>query len=175
MAGAKIDLAQFYQNYLLKTAVVQNVATNFKVLNQYVMRIFKNFFTALFVAALVPLYAQVEVTTTTTTLPDWGVADARDARYYYLPDMESYYDVRAGNFVYLDNGTWVRTKEVPPAHANVDLWDTYKVVINDDKEPFADFDKMKVKYAKGYKGDPQKTVKIKKRKDGTIKIKEKSN
>ena len=130
---------------------------------------------AMLFAAMGTLHAQVEVRTTTTTLPDWGVAGADNARYYYLPDMESFYDVRSGEFVYMNNGAWVRAKEVPATYANVDLWDTYKVVLTDDKEPFADVDKMKIKYAKGYKGEPQKTVKIKKRKDGTLKIKEKSN
>jgi hypothetical protein len=121
--------------------------------------------------------AQVETTrttTTTTTLPDWGVAGADNARYYYIPDIESYYDVRGQNFVYMKDGTWVKTKEVPAAYRDYDLYDSYKVVLTDDMEPYADFDKMKVKYAKGYKGDPQKTIKIKKRKDGTLKIKEKN-
>jgi len=122
--------------------------------------------------------AQIETTktttTTTTTLPDWGVAGADNARYYYIPDIESYYDIRNKNFVYMKDGTWVKTAELPTVYKDVDLYDTYKVVLTDDAEPYADFDKMKVKYAKGYKGDPQKTVKIKKRKDGTVKIKEKS-
>jgi len=122
--------------------------------------------------------AQVETTktttTTTTTLPDWGVAGSDNARYYYIPDIESYYDVRNKNFVYMKDGTWVKTTDLPPAYKDYDLYDGYKVVLTDDAEPYAEYDKMKVKYAKGFKGDPQKTVKIKKRKDGTVKIKEKN-
>ena len=122
--------------------------------------------------------AQIETskttTTTTTTLPDWGVAGSDNARYYYIPDIESYYDIRNKNFVYMKDGTWVKTTDLPASYKDYDLYDGYKVVLTDDAEPYADFDKMKVKYAKGYKGDPQKTVKIKKRKDGTVKIKEKS-
>jgi hypothetical protein len=130
---------------------------------------------AVFIA--VSVQAQIETTkttTTTTTLPDWGVAGYDNARYYYIPDIETYYDVRGRNFVYMKDGTWVKTNELPAAYRDFDLYDSYKVVLTDDREPYADFDKYKVKYAKGYKGDPQKTVKIKQRKDGTLKIKEKN-
>ena len=118
----------------------------------------------------------VEKTTTTTsttmTLPDWGVAGSENARYYYIPDIDSYYDISSKNFVYMNNGQWTKSTDVPAAYKEVDLYDSYKVVLHDE-EPFKEYDKVKVKYAKGYKGDPQKTVKVKKRKDGTIKIKEK--
>jgi hypothetical protein len=122
--------------------------------------------------------AQVEKTTTTSTttttsLPDWGVAGSDNARYYYLPDIETYYDIRAKDYVYMNNGKWIRSTELPVTYKDYDLYNGYKVVLTDDKEPFADFDRMKVKYAKGFKGDPQKTIKIKKRANGTTKIKEK--
>jgi hypothetical protein len=118
--------------------------------------------------------AQVETTkttTVTTTLPDWGVAGADNARYYYIPDIETYYDVKGANFVYMKDGKWVKAKEVPVA--DYDLYDGYKVVLTDDAEPYGDFAKMKAKYTKGYKGEPQKTVKIKQKKNGKLKIKEK--
>ena len=114
-------------------------------------------------------------TTTKATLPDWGVAGAENARYYYIPDIQTYYDISSGNYVYMDNGNWAKSKTLPAQYKDYDLYNTYKVVLTDDKDPFADYDKMKIKYAKGYQGDPQKTIKIKKRKDGTVKIKEKNN
>ncbi len=112
-------------------------------------------------------------TTETTTLPDWGVVGSEKAHYYYIPDIDSYYDIGAHTFIYNNNGEWVKSQDVPAAYKDVDLYDSYKVVLNDDTDPFANYDKMKVKYKKGYQGEPQKTVKIKKRKDGTVKIKEK--
>jgi len=141
------------------------------------MKKLKILLSALVLGIAVSAQAQVETTkttTVTTTLPDWGVAGSDNARYYYIPDIETYYDVRNKDFVYMKDGSWVKTTELPVAYKDFDLYDHYKVVLTDDAEPFADFDKMKVKYAKGYKGDPQKTVKIKKRKDGTVKIKEKN-
>jgi hypothetical protein len=116
--------------------------------------------------------AQVETnkttTTITTTLPDWGVAGMDHARYYYLPDIETYYDIQGRKFVYMKDGNWVKTTKLPVVYKDYDLYSGYKVVLSDDKAPYSDFDKMKVKYIKGYKGEPQKTVKIKK---GKIKIK----
>ena len=73
----------------------------------------------------------------------------------------------------MNDGKWVKSTEVPVMYKDVDLYDTYKVVLNNEGDPFADYEKIKVKYPKGYKGDAQKTVKIKKRSDGTLKIKEK--
>lgn len=113
-------------------------------------------------------------TTSSTTLPDWGVADADSARYYYLPDIESYYDIRNRNFVYMKDGSWVKTNDLPANYSDYDLYSGYKVVLTDDAEPFSNYEKTKMKYAKGYKGDPQKTVKVKQKKDGTVKIKEKN-
>jgi hypothetical protein len=110
---------------------------------------------------------------TTVTIPDWGVAGHDNATYYYIPDTETYYDIRKGQYVYLQDGNWVRTTSMPEIYKDYDLYSGYKVVITDDKEPFADFENMKVKYAKGYKGEPQKTYKVKKTKTGKIKIKEK--
>ena len=111
--------------------------------------------------------------TTTMTLPDWGVAGMNDARYYYIPDIETYYDISGRNFVRMENGNWVKSTELPARYKDYDLYSGYKVVLTDEKEPYGDYKKMKVKYKKGYKGDPQKTVKVKKRNDGTLKVKEK--
>jgi hypothetical protein len=73
----------------------------------------------------------------------------------------------------MDNGKWVKSTTLPTAYKDYDLYKGYKVVLTDPKEPYADFDAMKVKYSKGYVGEPQKTVKIKKKANGKVKIKEK--
>jgi hypothetical protein len=113
------------------------------------------------------------VVRTTMRLPDWGVAGNDNATYYYIPDIESYYDVSSRKYVYMNNGKWKRSSALPPAYRNYDLYNGYKVVLTDRKEPFEDYDNMRVKYAKGFKGDPQKTYKTKKNKKGKVKIKEK--
>lgn len=138
------------------------------------MKSLKLLLSAMLFIAFSVTQAQTEVVkTTTTTIPDWGVAGQEKATYYYLPDIETYYDIRNRNYVYMNDGKWVKTTELPATYKDYDLYSGYKVVLTDDKEPFADYEKMKVKYAKGYVGEPQKTVKIKKRANGTVKIKEK--
>ena len=46
--------------------------------------------------------------------PPWGpVGYAEDVRYYYLPDLESYYDIYASQFVVNTNDEWMHKKRLP--------------------------------------------------------------
>jgi hypothetical protein len=63
--------------------------------------------------------------------PVWGPVGYDHADYYYLPDIDGYYDVPSRMFVYLDGGVWVRRPALPPRYANFDLYHGYKVVINE--------------------------------------------
>lgn len=104
--------------------------------------------------------AQVSVNVNIGTPPAWGPAGYNDVRYYYLPDIETYYDVRESNYVYINNGRWVRTRSLPTVYRNYDLYNHYKVVLTDYRgnTPYDNFKTHKIKYAKGYKGKPQKTI-----------------
>lgn len=104
--------------------------------------------------------AQVSVNVNIGTPPAWGPAGYSDVRYYYLPDLETYYDVSTSNYVYLNNGQWVRARSLPSAYRNYDLYNEYKVVLTDYRgdRPYDNFKSHKVKYGKGYKGKPQKTI-----------------
>ena len=104
--------------------------------------------------------AQVSVNVNIGTPPAWGPVGYPDVRYYYLPDLETYYDVSTSNYVYLNNGNWVRRRSLPSAYRNYDLYSEYKVVLNDYRgdRPYDNFKSHKVKYGKGYKGKPQKTI-----------------
>lgn len=134
------------------------------------MKLPKILLAALLFVAFSSVQAQVK---TTVVLPDWGVAGNDNARYYYIPDIETYYDIRSEHYVYQNEGKWIRTKTLPDTYQDYDLYDGYKVVIEDENEPFADYENLRAKYAKGYKGEPQKTYKVKKTKTGKLKIKEK--
>jgi len=104
--------------------------------------------------------AQVSVNVNIGTPPAWGPAGYSDVRYYYLPDLETYYDVNTSNYVYLNNGRWVRTRSMSSAYRNYDLYSHYKVVLTNyrGERPYDNFKTHRVKYAKGYKGQPQKTI-----------------
>jgi hypothetical protein len=107
--------------------------------------------------------AQVSVNVNIGTPPAWGPAGYDDVRYYYLPDLETYYDVNTSNYVYINNGKWTRTRSLPVVYRNYDLYNEYKVVLTDYRgdRPYDNFKTHKVKYGKGYKGKPQKTIGIK--------------
>jgi hypothetical protein len=62
--------------------------------------------------------------------PEWAPPYTAGARYYYLPDIETYYDLSDGDFIYLDNGLWVSSPNLPPMYADFDLNDCYVVVLD---------------------------------------------
>ena len=92
--------------------------------------------------------------------PNWGPVGYSKAQYYYLPDVQSYYDVPSSRFIYLRNGSWFRSAALPPQYRGYDLYNGYKVVLTDykGKTPYTYFKNHKVKYYKGYKGKPQKSI-----------------
>jgi hypothetical protein len=104
--------------------------------------------------------AQVNVNVNIGTPPAWGPVGYTDVRYYYLPDLETYYDVSTSNYIYISNGKWLRARTLPSAYRNYDLYSEYKVVLTDYRgtRPYDNFKTHKVKYGKGYKGKPQKTI-----------------
>tara|TARA_R110002126_G_scaffold51359_8_gene140519 strand:- start:1724 stop:2185 length:462 start_codon:yes stop_codon:yes gene_type:complete len=104
--------------------------------------------------------AQVAVNVNIGTPPAWGPAGYSNVDYYYLPDVEAYYDIRAAQFIYFSNGKWNRNKYLAGPYRNYDLYNGYKVVLHDyhGKSPYTYFKTHKVKYYKGYKGKPQKNI-----------------
>ncbi len=74
--------------------------------------------------------AQVGVHLNVGIQPLWGPTGYDYARYYYIPDIEAYYDVDNQTYVYMNDGRWVTTTYLPPWYADFDLYGAYKVVIN---------------------------------------------
>lgn len=92
------------------------------------------------------------------TPPVWGPVGYDEVEYYYLPDIQVYYDIRMSQYIYFGNGKWIRSRYLPSHCRNYDLYHGYKVVLTDyhGRTPYVYYDKHKVKYHKGYKGKPQK-------------------
>ncbi|MDD2675176.1 MAG: hypothetical protein PHF81_09880 [Flavobacterium sp.] len=110
------------------------------------------------------MQAQVSVNVNIGSPPAWGPEGYSAAEYYYLPDVQAYYDVRQSQFIYLGGGQWVRSRNLPTQYRSYDLYNGYKVVLNDyhGSRPYTYFKNHKVKYYKGYKGKPQKTIGVRK-------------
>ena len=73
------------------------------------------------------LEAQVNIN---VSLPTWGPVVTTE-EYYYLPDIDSYYDIRQSQFIYLNNGVWIRSRALPRRYRNYNLNTGYVVVLND--------------------------------------------
>jgi hypothetical protein len=104
--------------------------------------------------------AQVVMNVNIGSPPPWGPAGYSEVRYYYLPDVEAYYDVRSSRFIYYSGGKWVHRKYLPTQYRSYDLYGGYKVVMTDYRgnTPYTYFAEYKTKYAKGYGGHAQKTI-----------------
>lgn len=124
------------------------------------MKLLKHLIIGILFFAVSASYAQVSVNVNIGTPPAWGPAGYTDVRYYYLPDLEMYYDINASNYIYISNGKWIRARSLPRIYRNYDLYGEYKVVLTDYRgnAPYDNYKIHKVKYGKGYKGQPQKTI-----------------
>jgi hypothetical protein len=120
-----------------------------------------NFFTIIIMMSLaIRAPAQISINVNIGTPPLWGPVGYNEVQYYYLPDVEAYYDVHTSNFIYYNAGTWVHRTYLPVQYRNYDLYSGYKVVMTDyrGKTPYTHFADYKRKYAKGYRGHAQKTI-----------------
>ncbi len=113
---------------------------------------------ALFIAGSVK--AQVAVTVNLGLAPMWGPVGYSSARYYYLPDVEAYYDIPSSMFIYQSGGVWVHRTYLPARYSNYDLYHGYKVVMTDyhGTRPYYQHRDYKRKYAKGYHGPAQQNI-----------------
>lgn len=102
--------------------------------------------------------AQVSINVNIGTPPNWGPQGNDNSRYYYLPDIDTYYDITQKQFIYDNNGRWIRENRLPVQYRQYDLYGGYKVVLNDYRgdAPYTYHKKHRASYPKGYHGSPQK-------------------
>lgn len=119
----------------------------------------------LFVVGMMLIFAgsamgQISVNVHIGTPPAWGPAGYNSVKYYYLPDVEAYYDVQHSMFIYMVGNSWVHRSYLPARYKNYDLYGGYKVVMNDYRgnTPYTNFKSYKMKYAKGYRGKSQRNI-----------------
>lgn len=62
--------------------------------------------------------------------PPWAPPYNTGVRYYYLPDLEVYYDLSGQDFVYLDDGQWMFSALLPPLYANYDLYNAFVIALD---------------------------------------------
>jgi len=82
--------------------------------------------------------------------PEWGPTGYTHAEYYYMPDIDAYYDVINHQYVYYDNNIWVHNRVLPPRYGNFDRYHSYKVVVN-QRNPWEHHDRIRARY-ENYRG-----------------------
>ena len=85
--------------------------------------------------------------------PTWAQNYDNDnpVNYYYLPDIETYYDLRNNEFVYLDDGNWRFSASLPSVYASFDLNNCFVVKLNNTvHEPWMHFHNYVAHYPRYY-------------------------
>ncbi|PJE45649.1 MAG: hypothetical protein CUR34_12470 [Sediminibacterium sp.] len=101
--------------------------------------------------------SQIKVNVNIGNQPVWGPTGYDYARYYYLPDLDMYYDVNRREYVYNENNQWLYINHLPDRYRNYDLFKGYKVVFKEDR-PFENHAVHFVKYKKFKNNHQQEAI-----------------
>ena len=93
-----------------------------------------------------PAKSQVSISVNIGSQPNWGPAGYDYASYYYLPDIDVYYNIPQRQFVYFQGNRWNSAPTLPSCYGNYDLYSGYKVVINEPR-PYLRADEYRRMYA----------------------------
>ncbi|WP_129020923.1 hypothetical protein [Edaphocola flava] len=77
--------------------------------------------------------AQAKLQVNIGNQPGWGPTGYDHVDFYYLPELNCYYDVIRGQFIVLTNNAWIYSNTVPSRYRGIDLYRTYKVVVNNPR------------------------------------------
>jgi hypothetical protein len=112
------------------------------------MKTTKLFLLIALLVATVSSKAQVLVNVNIGTPPVWAPAAPVEVQYYYLPDIEVYYDVPARCYIYFGNGKWRRSVSLPPRFRGYDLYHGQTVYLNDyhGRKPYMFYKEHREKY-----------------------------
>jgi hypothetical protein len=84
------------------------------------------------IICLLTANSQVKVNVNVNVQPPWGPAFYDYVAYYYIPEAGIYYYVPDRVFIYPEGHQWRFSRVLPPRY-HINLFSTYKVVINQPK------------------------------------------
>jgi hypothetical protein len=91
--------------------------------------------------------AQFSVSVNLGSRPQYYDRYENQVSYYYLPEIEAYYDVNSAVFIYNGPRGWVRTTYLPEYCRNYDVNRGYKVAVNyTGRNPYVNFNYDRQKY-----------------------------
>lgn len=88
--------------------------------------------------------------------PAWGPTGYEYANFYFFPDLNIYFDVNNSLFYFQSGSKWISNRYLPNKYSKYDLYSLYKIVINDDIQPWQNHKAYKNRYS-GYKGNKTQT------------------
>lgn len=97
------------------------------------MRYFLVLIAGLLMAGSLQAQVSVQLSANVGSQPVWGPSGYDRVEYYYLPDIETYYYVPQRRFYYYEGGRWVGRSRLPSRYRNYDFYNSYKVVLNEQK------------------------------------------
>ena len=80
--------------------------------------------------------AQVIVNINIDVQPAWGPSGYDYAEYYYIPEINIYYDVVHRVYYYPSGARWIRAAYLPSSFRYYDFYSLYKVVLNGILQPW---------------------------------------
>lgn len=99
--------------------------------------------------------AQINISINIGSQPEWGPTGYNHVDYYYLPDINAYYDVSTAQYIYLQGHKWRFVNRLPNRYRHYDIYNSYKVVVN-RPHPYNNYQIDQSKYAayRGRKSQP---------------------
>ena len=80
--------------------------------------------------------AQMHVSINIDVQPAWGPSGYNYAEFYFIPEINVYYDVRNRIYHYRDGRRWLSSVYLPMAYNYYDFYSLYKVVLNGVRNPW---------------------------------------
>lgn len=90
--------------------------------------------------------------------PAWGPAGYDYVEYYYIPELNIYFDVENELFYYVRHRRWVVSPYLPARYARYDFYSLYKVVLNGIPDPWRYNRRHRRMYARYYRNYTQRPI-----------------
>lgn len=104
--------------------------------------------------------AQASVTTEIQAMVEEESLPAVGVRYYYYPNLDSYFDTRENMYLFQENGQWVKAREIKSGYRGYSIFNNVRVAITDyhGDRPYTKLEEHRKQFPKNYssKRKPQK-------------------
>jgi len=110
------------------------------------MRYFFVLIVAFFLASTLSAQVSLRINFNLDSQPAWGPTGYDEVEYYYIPSIEAYYSVSLHRFYFNERGRWRYSSNLPSRYRNFDLYNSYKVVVN-EKSPWRNHNTYREKYS----------------------------